>query len=340
MGVRTTLTVVIAALAVAAFGASNALAQDAKSHPICGPEVKELQIERPYTRQVGDVVFGGGVVAGAKRNVFKEITNAQVVGDGYTASNTSDSFTVVASAAAEGTTGKLTVTYDVQPQTLVMVGKALKRLVWQNDGGPVARTCHVQLYVPLQAIEVVVLVEGTALVKLAGTAVASEVKPQTTPEADVELSKDGKQIVVTGKKEGTANFSVVYRIGTRKFKLPLKVQVLGKDGAGVVSGSVELEVGQTKELRAADLKLKDGAFVPANIQDAICDLTAADQTIKVVGRQEGKKSFTFTYQIELVNKNGKKTIAAMKVIVEVTVTKKTERVEQPGQPAPNPPRHP
>lgn len=324
--------ILAATSAVATFvlGADAALGQDGGSDPICGPEVVELKIEVPYARVVGPVVLVGGMKEGAKRDVFKKIANAQVEGDGFTAGHTSTSFSVVASAAAEGGHGVLTVTYVVQPQILKKEGKTVKRLVWVADGAPQNRTCSVQLYVPLRAIEkVVVLVEGTALLQLPGKAVAQKIVPATSPKVDVTIvdPKTGKEIAFFGKEAGTATFSLHYRIDTRPYKLPLPVEVLGP-GKGEVPAAVEVEVGQSKELRAADLNLKGGAFLPATISDAICDVVAGGETIKVTGRKEGKKRFLLSYQLEL-EKNGKRTIAAMKIALDVTVTKKAEPPAQP-----------
>ena len=319
MGLR--IVIVTAAVCVAAFSAAPVEAKQDTGHPICGPEAVELEIEKPYTRsyQAAPAV-GVGPKEGDKREVFLRFTSAKATA-GFVAGKTATTFTVRATAAAEGTEGTLDVIYSVQPQKAVKQGKKVKRVVWENDGAPASRECSVAVFVKLRPLQsIVVLVEGYAVWKLPGKAVGLAITPEDGEHARVTLVEGGASLLVEGKKAGASKHTLKYRIGTREFKLPVPVQVLGRDGAGLVRHSVAVFVDETKTVAAAgDLKLKDGAFVPKQLSGSYADVRAADQSITVVGRMAGgPEQFVLAYQLETIEK-GKRTVAALIIELEVTV---------------------
>lgn len=316
-------------IGVAATTVRMAAAQSS-TDPICGPNPTIVQVNDSVTRQLTPVILAGIAKEGATIDEPTAITGASVApeGGGLASASTRNSFTLAASASAEGKEFTVTVSYAVQPWKYQKVGH---RFEWVRNGNIQARNCRTTALVPLRPLgKLILVVDESEHVKLAGVAEATAVAPSQPLYVDVSLAEP-RSPAITGKKVGEQPLTFTYKIGAHVgLKAPLEVEVV----AASATHSVTVMVGQTIDIAPGAVNL------PGSINPAFTKLVSVgDPTIASVKKREknfevtGHKIGT-TKAVAIMEATGAdKKQRKIHVTIEIKVIERAQP-NQPGQPKP------
>jgi hypothetical protein len=205
---------------------------------------------------------------------------------GLTASITRQQIVLETNSRVAGTF-TVKVGYRFQPKVLQSSGSG-RTQAWVDDGGPQIRYLPVRVGVSLPPFEVVLVEEGKE-VRIPLPAPATQPQPAAKASGIANVTVDGDEIAIRGKKSGSLTWDINYKVGDFRFKDPLDIEVVRRREAFVEDLEVKGDKVVLPSSRSPKYKLRRLIAVKDR---EVCKAEKEPKGLRLTGLREGTTRVT------------------------------------------------